>query len=310
MRLGMTSAAIESFEKGLPSMIVGTFSKPSAATVKPSLWTQQMWMLTSTWVRTHKSMKHRFSSSAMIVFSLVMISRNMYGNFTSFSSGLALQQLGHVKEAASTYHEVMEFDDTHFPTYYNLGLLHLEEGDAVHALRLLQRALELNSQDADLFILLGTAYRGVDDLDSALSSFRRALEIEPSPMAYHNAGSTLMDMGRPEDAAAIFHHVIEMEPGFLDSYYCLGLVYQELGAEEEAMYYLQEAEKMMDERKTGVRNGYFKSYPIFSSFLSGCKKWFGVFLPGMSHGVVLAPDAFLASRMMNCDVAASMQKLC
>jgi tetratricopeptide (TPR) repeat protein len=122
-----------------------------------------------------------------------------------------------------------------------------DEASANVAIEELQRAIALNPLDGRLPGLLGHVYvllassdpshkdRRMERLRTALSSYERALDLEPfAPFYRFEQGRIHLMLGNREKAETAVRQVIEMEPNFLPGREWLSRRYLESGRIEEA----------------------------------------------------------------------------
>ena len=70
---------------------------------------------------------------------------------------------------------------------------------------------------------LGNARRAAGDLEGAVKSYRRALEIAPDHLpTLYNLGLVLSELKRPEESEPLFRRVHELDPGDADALFHLG----------------------------------------------------------------------------------------
>ena len=87
---------------------------------------------------------------------------------------------------------------------------------------------------------------GPDTLPMAVENYDRALELAPDWIDAHiNKGVALYQMGRIEDARAVFFAAVQLDPLNGISRYNLGCVLEEQGEIEEAIKHLRRAAKAM-----------------------------------------------------------------
>lgn len=116
----------------------------------------------------------------------------------------------------------------------------LAGGDSVLAMALLDRALRLNPEGADSFVLLGQAYRRLGSYDEAERALARAVELlgEQTPAgqdALAELAAAFGDEQRNEDAIAALRKVIALAPGRHGTHRDLGMIYLVIGRLEEAV---------------------------------------------------------------------------
>ena len=86
-------------------------------------------------------------------------------------------------------------------TYHNRGAAYLDKGDLDRAVKNLDRALQLNPDEADTYCVRGTARVYNGDYRQAVKDFDRAIEIDRGhSCGYHNRGVTRLFLAEWGDA--------------------------------------------------------------------------------------------------------------
>ena len=76
-----------------------------------------------------------------------------------------------------------------------------------------QRSLELEPNNADVRVDMGTCYHAVGQSDKALEEFGKAIKTSPShPNAYRNAGVVNATLGRRAEALKFFEKYLQIVP--------------------------------------------------------------------------------------------------
>jgi len=94
--------------------------------------------------------------------------------------GMVLKELGQPDEAIACCRQALRLNPDHAPAHNNLGSALLEQGQRAEAAECFRQALRLNPHDAGMHNNLGLAL--MDDqaqLEEAMASFRKAVELEP-----------------------------------------------------------------------------------------------------------------------------------
>lgn len=111
-----------------------------------------------------------------------------------------------------------------------LALLRVRQKQSNEAIPLLQRALAQWPRDAQLHSDLGSASAAAHAIDSALASWRRAVELDPAmPMPWFNLGRQLQLRGDSLAAADALERAAALAPDFLPALILLGDVGTHLG---------------------------------------------------------------------------------
>lgn len=89
---------------------------------------------------------------------------------------------------------------------------------------------------------MGNAFSELNEPHKALSCYRKTLELKPDHTeAGHNAGLTLKDLGRFDDAVLYYQKALQFRPDTAEIHYNLGNVYKEAARFQEAVSCYQKA---------------------------------------------------------------------
>ena len=120
------------------------------------------------------------------------------------------------------------------------ALQKLERGD--EAISAMQKAAELQPEDAELLSNLGFALQAQNRLDEAKATLCKALALKPDHvMALNNLGITLREQGRFAEAETYLRRALELEPNHAMALSNLGVTMREQGRAAEAEAVLRRA---------------------------------------------------------------------
>jgi tetratricopeptide (TPR) repeat protein len=116
------------------------------------------------------------------------------------------------------------------------GISLFRSGDFEGAVEAFRRAVELDPDNAQAYVSLGSAYLRINRPAEAARAFRRASDLDPdSAMAHVGLGQAHKLSGDPDNAIAELNRALELDPENADATYTLALVHMDLGnIEEEA----------------------------------------------------------------------------
>jgi tetratricopeptide (TPR) repeat protein len=117
--------------------------------------------------------------------------------------------------------------------YHYLAEIYLQKGDSATALKCYENGIaKYPNKAADLYIALINFYLGKKDLLTGFGYIEKALEIDSTNASLWEVyGSALEKKGEKEKAIAAFKKMIAINPNLFDGYYWVGLVYFNSGVE-------------------------------------------------------------------------------
>jgi len=113
-------------------------------------------------------------------------------------------------------------------SYKKGGEILLYFAEYIKSIDLLTRSVSINPNDFHTYILLGYSYRGSDEIESSIASFKKSISIKSeNEEAYLQLGNLYF---ANQDSAAIQYYktAIDINPSSRDAYYNLGLLYHTL----------------------------------------------------------------------------------
>ena len=124
----------------------------------------------------------------------------------------------------------------------NAALALREIPDHPAALEQLNKAIELASEDASIYLLLGLTYQDLGEWDKAEVSFRRAVEIQPDLReAQQSLGLSLVQNKKFQEAIPVLEPIAEIDPANQLVHKALAKAYEEQNRVDEAIKIFQKA---------------------------------------------------------------------
>jgi len=128
-----------------------------------------------------------------------------------------------------------------FPAYDSLCALLMQNGRVDDAMQLVRHGAEHNTGNADLHYLLGKLYFSQEQLDQAISSFTKVLELDAThALAHSNLGLALLKKGALNQAVAVLQKAVELDPHSPDLFNDLGSALHSLQRFDEAISTFQQ----------------------------------------------------------------------
>ncbi len=122
-------------------------------------------------------------------------------------------------KAAEQYEKALELDSENTEIYPRLGYALVEAGDFEKAVRVYQRYVDLQPRDCNSHASLGFAYLRQDMADQAIVSYEKALRLcSDDPNAYSNLGKAYSAGGYGVEAIEAFRRAVELNPSDVVAY--------------------------------------------------------------------------------------------
>jgi len=152
------------------------------------------------------------------------------------AEALAHHQAGRLHQAETLYRQVLASAPDHLEALYLLAILAQQVGQPAAALDLLDQAIRIQPQTAELHLRRGDALRMLGQHQAAVASFDRALALAPNqPGACNNRGLALQSLGQFQDALDAFDRALQLQPDFAEAYVNRSLALHALGQYEQAV---------------------------------------------------------------------------
>ena len=124
----------------------------------------------------------------------------------------------------------------------NLGNALLKNGQLDEAMSTYRKAMELNPDYAVPYYNMGLALFQKGDVDGAIASYEKSIAKDPDYAdPENNLGNALMQKGAVDEAIAHYHRAAELKPGLAEVQYNLGGALMQKGAMEDAVASYQKA---------------------------------------------------------------------
>jgi eukaryotic-like serine/threonine-protein kinase len=216
--------------------------------------------------------------------------KNATKNATLYDDlGTVLGKLNRHKEAVGAHRRALEIQPS-AARHYNLGLALYRHGDLRGAVDAYGKAIDLNKNDARIYLNLGAAYGGLRQLAEAEAAYRNAIELKSDyGKAYANLSVVLRNLRKGKEAVEASRKAVKYEPEDPLNHIHLGVSLMHEGEFAEALAALQNARRRMPD--THPQLGRLKE------LLRDCRR-----LPGLLKGELEPEDA--AERLMAADLCA------
>jgi tetratricopeptide (TPR) repeat protein len=149
---------------------------------------------------------------------------------------LALHQRGQLAQAQRKYEEILDIQPRHFDALNLLGVIALQKRDHAAALALLDRAIEIDPNNAVVHFNRGVVLQQLNRPEESLASYDRAVAIKPDyAECLCNRGLVLTQLRRWDAALASYDLAVAASPKFAQAHFNRGVVLEELERWDDAL---------------------------------------------------------------------------
>jgi len=137
---------------------------------------------------------------------------------------------------AKMFLEMVIKEDPTADVYHLLAMVEQHEGEPEQAICWLNRALELESNSADLYNTLGDLLVEVKQYSAAVNAFEQTIKLHPDhPDARYNIGAALMRLRKYTEAEEYLRMVLDDQPNHYRALQNLALALKELDRQQESL---------------------------------------------------------------------------
>lgn len=150
-------------------------------------------------------------------------------------AGLAHFRDGRPLDARACCQQALELDAEHTDAQHLMGLLFLQAGQYDEALQWIVRAIQ-RAPKPEYLASFATVLQKYGRCDEALNMLDQAIRIRPNDAElWRQRGDVFIQLARFDQALANFQHALELNPQHHDALYKCGIVLHKLGRNEEAI---------------------------------------------------------------------------
>lgn len=148
----------------------------------------------------------------------------------------SMHKKNELKEAKKIYEDILKIEPDNFSALQLLGSLSAQINDNETALKLLEKAKNLNSSFPPIHNNYGGVLKNLNRLSDALDSYDKAIKLNPNyEEAYLNRGGILHTLGKYEEALKSYHRAIEIKTNYPEAYLNIGNTLKELNKIDMAL---------------------------------------------------------------------------
>lgn len=133
---------------------------------------------------------------------------------------------GDLKKALEQYSKAENYDKENFEVYNLLGIINIQLKKYENAVKLLNRSLELNNNNADAYFHRALALESIDEVNESLLSLNKSININPKYLAaYIKKGNIMLKLGHYINAIEDFTFATKLDPNHAYAYLAIGCAY-------------------------------------------------------------------------------------
>ncbi len=190
---------------------------------------------------------------------------------------LAVQEhrAGHLEKAESLYRQVLERDADQPDALHLLGVLAGESRQLETALRLIERAVAINTTNPHYQFNLGNVLRELGRMEDSLAAYREATRLDPGfGPAYATAAAALQSLDRFAEAVHAYQQAIALQPDDVEIRCNLAVALKDLGRLNDAITELYRCREIRPDFARGqlVLAGYLLESGDASAALAACDR--------------------------------------
>jgi tetratricopeptide (TPR) repeat protein len=145
---------------------------------------------------------------------------------TYVNIGVVYEKTGQKKKAIAAYQKALELDNTNAMAHYNLGVIYAKDKKFPEAVKEWKIAFKLDGKDVNILNSLSWAYEKLGKNKLALAKLKQSIKLSPYDSKTHfSSGRIKYDLGNVDDAIDSFKKAVQLDPSFGDGYYRLSLAY-------------------------------------------------------------------------------------
>ncbi len=153
-----------------------------------------------------------------------------------FATALAHHGAGRLQEARLRYVQILGAEPLHHASLHLLGGILFESGEVEAAILSIRRAIEVKPDEAPYHFSLARALQACGRPSEAIAAYQQAISLAPTLAEAHaNLANAMRAAGDLEAAIAAAREAIRLAPDLAEAHLNLGAALKEQGALEEAL---------------------------------------------------------------------------
>ncbi|MCP4367802.1 MAG: tetratricopeptide repeat protein [Deltaproteobacteria bacterium] len=179
---------------------------------------------------------------------------------TELKKALEYHRSGQLQKAEEIYRMILETNPDHSDSLHSLGVIANQVGNNNMAVKLIGKAIEINSKEPIYYNNIGNAFKAQGNLKQAVSSYQKALLLKPDfAEALVSMGSAYNELGRSDEAISCFTKALQFNQNFADAYYNMAIAFKKQNKINEAIVYYKKSLNL----NPGLADAYYNLGAIY-----------------------------------------------
>ncbi len=126
-----------------------------------------------------------------------------------------------------TIQKALNLDKQNPEVFFMMGVLYREQGDIERAINSFQTAVEIDPEIVDAWVILGDLF-AEKDFEIASRYYDNAIRLAPeNPQTYHAKAFYLQNQNKIQEAIYLYKRINSLDPQYTDAYLNTGILYLE-----------------------------------------------------------------------------------
>ena len=152
-----------------------------------------------------------------------------------FNLAVSERERNNIHNAIENYLQCLKIDQNYWEAWANLAECQYLLGSITEALKSSEKAIHLHNSSCSAWITKGDCLKTLNGEGDALTCYERAHSISPTLATFLRQGSSLLALGRYDDAVIFFSQAIQIESTQLAAHRGRGDVFNRMGRFHEAI---------------------------------------------------------------------------
>jgi len=170
----------------------------------------------------------QYFKKALDIYPMHAKARKGLNNVTKqfLNNGNNAYKRGDIEKATENYKKAIEFDDSFYLAYFQLGVLEKKMGRSKESIKYLTNVIEIKPEHFRSWFTIASVYESDGNNLDAIKNYEKAIEINPNyTKAYGNLGKLYTTQGEYDLAEKTLKTIISIDNNYADGFMHLGNLY-------------------------------------------------------------------------------------